>query len=283
MVITVFGFVPARSAWEAKRHRDKYVTAKAVFDERCKSAGKNIYKTVDDVEDVEDVMLLNLRPRASDSDRRDPNWADAGLPGESGGKSYIANFLAWKEQVKTFQAPPHGPAKKALGGGYYAYPDDLRCEMTLATAPQSDATRGYRAVDMKDEAGVLWRYTAVRRDAPLYNNVYSYEIAKSQYKGLPARYAVSYSNLIDLEDRKNWVAGITVKVSDTQSGEVLAKGTWYSFVPSLGAMGPQSTPWAYFISCPSLKGIGYAPTLFCRSSSEAKEGRVKCQMKLQPT
>src|SRR6218665_2453541 len=43
---------------------------KALFDERCKTAGAKVYKTV---EDVEGVLLQEVWPRASDSDWHNPH------------------------------------------------------------------------------------------------------------------------------------------------------------------------------------------------------------------
>ena len=58
---------------------EKYLAAKAVFDERCKDAGYKIYKTV---EDVEGVTLLKVWPDRdlSKGDLDDQMWEYAGLP-----------------------------------------------------------------------------------------------------------------------------------------------------------------------------------------------------------
>lgn len=231
----------------------RYEKAKALFDERCKTAGEKIYKTVDS---VDAVLLINVPLNSSDTSKYfDPNWPDAGLPEQLGGDGYIANFLAWKVPATVGVPPPSNvPAVGAPGGGYYRYPDDLTRDMSLTKAPRSDAIPGYRAVDVQDAAGVLWRYTTVREDIPIYSDVYSYKLVKNQYAGPPARYAVAYTNLIDLEDRKNWVAGTTVRVSDTQTGELLAESTWYSFEPGLGSRAGFRMPWLFALSCPKLSG-----------------------------
>ena len=71
---------------------EKYLAAKAVFDERCKDAGYKIYKTV---EDVEGVTLLNVWQ--DDPRNEDQMWEFAGLPKAFGGDSYIQGFLLWRE------------------------------------------------------------------------------------------------------------------------------------------------------------------------------------------
>src|SRR6218665_2114151 len=55
----------------------RYEKGKALFDERCNTAGAKVYKTV---EDVEGVLLQEVWPRASDSDWHNPHWPNAGLP-----------------------------------------------------------------------------------------------------------------------------------------------------------------------------------------------------------
>ncbi|GAA4332762.1 hypothetical protein GCM10023165_07510 [Variovorax defluvii] len=109
----------------------KYEAAKALFDERCKTAGPKIYRTV---ENVEGVLLLSLRPDDKAVNRANPNWPDAGLPDEAGGDAYIRSFLSRE----------HHQDKRNLRG-YLSYaPSDLP---------------GYRYVDVLNEDGSINRYT----------------------------------------------------------------------------------------------------------------------------
>ena len=71
---------------------EKYLAAKAVFDERCKNAGYKIYKTV---EDVEGVTLLNVWQ--DDPRNEDQMWEYAGLPNAFGDDAYIRSFLKWRK------------------------------------------------------------------------------------------------------------------------------------------------------------------------------------------
>ncbi|SOE06401.1 hypothetical protein SAMN05518800_7051 [Variovorax sp. YR752] len=232
VVVTVLAFFSPQFPQIARdrEHKREYEKAKAVFDERCKTAGEKIYKTVDD---VEGVLLLNQRPSASNADRYDANWPDAGLPQQFGGESYIANFLRWESND-----------------------DERRPRGALNDVPSNRP--GYRYVDAKGKDGEILRYTLRRRDDPAYPH-----LAKTELESHPARYAVSFANLINPEDRKLWVAGTTVTVTDTQTSEVIAQATWFSFEPSLGRRAAHSTPWAYAISCPELRGgKERAPTRF---------------------
>ena len=69
-------------------YKERYTKAKALFDERCKSAGEKIYKTVDG---VEGVLLEKIRPKKINfSDQfvmDDPYGRDLGEEG------YVSSFL----------------------------------------------------------------------------------------------------------------------------------------------------------------------------------------------
>jgi len=106
---------------------------------------------------------------------------------------------------------------------------------------------GYRYVDAKGNDGVIWRH---RLKQPVGYPL----LSKTELKSQPARYAVSYTNLIDPKDREQWIAETTVTVSDTQTSEILARSTWYSFEPGLGSRDGHRTPWLFARSCPELSG-----------------------------
>lgn len=213
-----------------EEHKARYEKARAIFDERCKTAGEKIYKTVDD---VEGVLLLNLRANDRTENEANPNWPDAGLPNEYSGDAYIDNFLAWE----------HHEDKRNPRGYLNQAPSDLP---------------GYRYIDTEGKDGQILRYTLRRRSDPDYPR-----LAKTEIRSSPARYAVSFTNLINPSDRQHWVAGTTVTVTDTQTLEVLARATWYSFEPGLGSTAGGRQPWRFARSCPELRGgQERAPTRF---------------------
>ncbi len=78
---------------EVRAARERYETAKALFDEQCKRAGEKIYRTV---EGVEGVMLLKVREdspgKSYYESKRDPMWPDAAA-WDFHGEAYIENFL----------------------------------------------------------------------------------------------------------------------------------------------------------------------------------------------
>ena len=221
LVVGVFFGPLLPSAYQTWQHKQRYAKAKAIFDERCKTAGEKIYRTV---ENVEGVLLLNVPPTASQTDLHNPNWPDAGLPQQHGASSYIGYFLSWIDPADVFTGKPE--------------PGDRP---------------GYRFVDAKDRLGLLWRYTLKKNGEQGIGEPGFPDLIKTEQKGALAHYAVSYANLINFEDRENWVAGTSVTVSDTQTGEILATSTWYSLEPGLGSKAGHRMPWRFAVSCPNLR------------------------------
>ncbi|WP_143694861.1 hypothetical protein [Variovorax sp. JS1663] len=212
---------------ERIRYERKYKVAKVIFDQRCKTAGERIYKRVDN---VEGVLLLNIRERSKSSDRSDPNWPDAALANERYQEGYVASFLQWE----------HHEDKRSPRGYLNYAPSDLP---------------GYGYVDVRGDDGLLYRYTLDERGNPD-----SRKLSKSFLNGKPARYAVSFVNMIDPGDREYWIAGTTVTVTDVQTKEVLAHSTWYAMDPGQGSTAGARAPWGFARTCPELKGWVGAPT-----------------------
>lgn len=217
VMLVFFGPLLPR-AYHNWKYEQRFARAKAVFDERCKTSGAKIYKTV---QDVDGVLLLNVPPRWNQTDRNNQNWPGAGLSRQSSGNSYI---------------------------GYYLYGINSQNILTRDLP-------GYRFVDVKDDAGLLWRYTR-KKDGDLGEEISGFQhVIGNRQSGTSARYAVSYTNLINAEDRMHWVAGTTATVTDTQTGEVLAQSTWYSFEMGFGAHSAnRSAPWDLAVNCPDLMG-----------------------------
>jgi len=171
-----------------------YPPAKALFDARCASAKEKIYKTVDN---VSDILLLDVRHK-EEMDNFNPHWANAGLPNESSGDNYIRSFMAMRVLDHWTQ--------------YFAD--------NIPSNHSSRIKRGYSYVDVK-EGDVFARYR--------YQRFGSRKLTREKH--LPkqvARYAVSFTNDGNPEDRKHWVAGTTVTIKDTLTQEILAEKTWYA-------------------------------------------------------
>ena len=59
---------------KAEARQKEYLESKAIFEERCKSAGEKIYQTV---ENVEGITLLNIPEDSPQSSYNDPMWENA--------------------------------------------------------------------------------------------------------------------------------------------------------------------------------------------------------------
>jgi hypothetical protein len=235
LIFAAYPYAVVRKEQETRRaQQERYARAKALFDERCKSAGERIFNTVDD---VEGVLLLNVRGSDHAAQRANPNWPDAALPDEAGGSDYIRSFLYWEQRSSSSNSTYRGYVNNvpADSSGHQTFP-------------------GYSFVDVKESDGAIYRYTLAgsRRT----------ELEKRPIKSeLASRYAVSFFNEIDPADRLKWVAGTTVTLTDMQTGEILATGTWYAFEPGMGSTDGARSPWGFAKVCPQ-SGSGNSPTRF---------------------
>ncbi len=210
-------------------YRIRYAKAKALFDERCKTAGEKVYRAV---ENVEGVLLLNLRAGDIVGNRANPLWDDAALPNESGGDQYIRNFLYWEHNVT----------------------NTTRGILNEQPMGASAGSRGYRFADVLQLDGSVIRY---RLKQPGNS-----ALVREPVKGQVARYAVGFVNQVKPEDRAQWVAGTTISIVDTQTNEVVARRESYSFEPGLGDTSGARSPWGFAETCPSWKGWDSARTRF---------------------
>jgi hypothetical protein len=224
-VVALAGWMPVRTGIQVNAARTRLDESMALFKKRCEGAGEKITRTI---ENVDGVLLLNIRPIATPSDRSDPNWPDAALPDEGQGDWYVRTFLFWEH---------HEDRRNARG-----YLNNKRSSLP-----------GYKFVDVRNADGSIHRYRLVPSETA--------ELAREQISGLPARYAISFVNLAEPSDRARWVAGTKVSITDTQTSEVIAESTWYSIDPGQGGTAGFRSPWGFARTCPDLaKSIRSAPT-----------------------
>ena len=208
----------------------RYDKAKAIFDERCKTAGEKIYHTV---EGIEGITLLNMPQKYTHALINDPMWEGAALPHSGGGDNYIRSFLNWEVYRKneTIKLALHPNPGMMRPGSYDAvYP-------------------GYQYVDVRqnDNTYLRYRYPA-DEDREDYRKMITEQVNDTQ-----ARYAVEFKPIIDPADRQYWVAGLTINVYDTKENILMASKTWYSMEPGQGNRN-QRVPWAFANICPEFEG-----------------------------
>ena len=236
LVVGVFSILPRKAQQEVAQQqvkvdefKQRYQVAKALFDERCKTAGEKIYKTVDN---VEGVWLLNVREQRPSTGQyeatSDPNWPDAALPYETAGDFFIINQLGWEQR-----------SPDSAERGY------------INTIAKGASAKGYDFADVKLDNGTIERYR-LAFNAPLSPHLSN--LVSEIHKGKPARYAIGFENNINPEDRRHWVAGTTIKVIDTQTNELLAERTSFAFHSGLGSRSGGQQPWLFADTCPKLRG-----------------------------
>ncbi|MBF9263944.1 hypothetical protein [Paracidovorax cattleyae] len=226
-ILPVKGYRQYREQQQIKQERkERYQKAKALFDERCKTAGEKIYRTVDN---IEGVILLNVRDKNKDADRGDKFWPNAALPDEASGDWYIMTFLQWEHLSNV------GAKRGYLNNEPSSYP-------------------GYEFVEVR-EGSIFIRYEFAE---PGKSD--STALKKTLVEKATAKYSVSFVNIDDPEGRENWIAGTQVVVRDERDGSVLAQKTWYSFEPGLGSTAGSRSPWGFATTCPAINAWAGAPT-----------------------
>ncbi len=210
-------------------------TARALFAERCKTAGEKIYRTA---EDVEGIFLMKLRPKRK-------NYSDQFLMDDPygrdlGGDGYIENFLL---------------GLNAQGSTTYKNP----------------VTNGYQYVEAIDPAdGKRYRYTgemkivgqkdvnarniklSIKNNPNFDINNYGYVLEKNVSPGEQPRFGVNYADISTREDREYWIAGGLLQVIDLETNQVMAERIGYMMDPGQGATGGGRSPWlmAARYACP---------------------------------
>ena len=217
---------------------EKYLATKAVFDERCKTAGYKIYKTV---ENVEGVTLLNVWP--DEKHYEDQMWEYAGLPKTFGGNTYIRGFLLWREWDNHLN-------------DFNSYGNGFTPNRRFAPSDAEDIN-GYKKVNSYQFVDVFHNKTYQRYK---FKDLFILDELSTEITTKPSRYEVSFENPIIYEERKIWLATTNATIKDSQTGEVLAKATWHSLHGGQGVKKYSTTGlWDRAKVCPSIANSQYHP------------------------
>ena len=218
--------------------RERYAKAKALFAERCKTAGIVIKRTVKDVEGIDLTKIRQPIPWGG-KEYFDPMYSEAAMADEHRGEDYIKQFL-----MSEFRSQLHPNERGGLGP-----------HLTRNTHQRLPPTHGYRFVEYSDSAGARYRCEATWKEGE--SNWTSGQHRCDAIKTSAARYALDYENLADPKDRALWVAGTKLKVVDKQSGEVIAQLTRFVWDPGFGGGASGRWPWQHAnatiaTTCPNL-------------------------------
>ena len=209
----------------AAQPSERRATAMAMWQERCKTAGEKIHRTV---EAVEGIYLMKLRPSEinfGDQFKLNDPYGD-----DTGGDGYIENFLLGKS------------------------PDN--------TPPLEIVINGYSYIEAQDpKDGQRYRYTGRIEQPWLTNKNYSedykrFVLDKTPATGPAPRYGVTYDDISTREEREYWIAGSSLKVMDLQTNEVIAERIGYMVDSAQGGEAGGRSPWliARYSACPRFPG-----------------------------
>jgi len=257
VLVGLFSVWPVLRLHTTKRQLDDHAArlklATERFEARCKSAGEKIVRTVDN---VDGILLLKVRPKRPATADTDPMWAGAALPQESTDDEYIQSFLLYEWRGKGFEHQ-----RGNLNAGPTEHP-------------------GYRFVDVEDpDNNRRYRYTVdfeALSDAGGIAAARRFKLKRSETNAPVPRYAVTYKDIVDPEDRKYWIAGVSIQVIDLEKKEVLAEQTGFLMDPGQGNTSGSRDPWGWAASygprCPSRLGGGSHTRFFVDQILKPRQG-----------
>ncbi len=227
----------AKAVTDRQAYQEKFAKAKALFEERCKTAGVVIHRIVKDVEGIELTKVRQPIPWGG-REYFDPMFPEAAMAGENRGDDYIKQFLMYEFQEL------HQPGVRGQLGPITTERPNNRpgTKKGYAFVEVVDSATGARSVCTPD-----WT-----RDHP---NWVSGQHRCASAQSSKTRYALDYEDMVDPADRALWVAGTKLKVIDKQTGEVIAQLTRFVWDQGFGGSSTGRWPWQY--------AAGYGPDRTC--------------------
>ena len=244
---------------KAEARQKEYLESKAIFEERCKSAGEKIYQTV---ENVEGITLLTVPKESPQGARNDPMWEGAVFSWGEAEEEYVKKFLYWEikdddDSIGQLQSVDPRPSARETQIRLWGHPTNM--------SKHRKAYRGYRYTDVKQKDKRFLRYRF-----PDDKDRKDIDTLLVQPIEQPSRYALEYKPIVDPADRKHWIAGVTVNVYDLQANTLMATKTWYALNPSQGHA-YQTWEWSSVEACPDEKIIQYV-RFFVNRVIQPKQG-----------
>jgi hypothetical protein len=210
--------VVCTSSPRAAQPSERQAKAMAMWQERCKTAGEKIYRTV---EGVEGIYLMKLRPEGTNFG--DQFKLDDPYGRDLDGDGYIETFV--RDSFAKMRSPNPRPGWPPRLGYHYV-----------------------EAQDPKD--GQRYRYTGRIEQPWLTNKNYSedyrrFVVDKKRATSPAPRYGVTYDDISTREEREYWIAGSVLKVIDLQTNEVIAERIGYMMDWAQGSQAGGRSPWLF--------------------------------------
>lgn len=210
--------------------------AQALFDERCKSAGERIHRSV---ENVDGVVWMKWRPKSVNLDSQ--YTLDDPYGGDCGGEDCILKLLRVSKDADKYA---QGAARHK---GVYRFVetedprDGRKYRYIAAIKAVRQRSPEQRELAAKNNSGV--------DPGP---NVYDVVLEREPIERFSARYGITWDDISTREDRDHWVAGGSLKVLDLQTNEVIAERVGYMMDRGLGSRAGFRSPWGFAVqnACP---------------------------------
>lgn len=234
LVAVVFGGLPIGAyiagSGERQQRREwqaKLAQAQALFDERCKSAGETIHRTVDKVEGV--VWMKWREPISNSGNFADQYKLNDPYGRDCGGEDCVVRLLRATEGLEL------DPQKKEPHHQGYRFVE--------STDPRD--SKAYRYT--------LRLYRPFDRESKWLERLIRPELVTEPIDKFTARYGVTWDDISTKEDRDHWIAGGSLKVIDLQTNEVIAERVGYMMDRGQGSEEGFRSPWLFaeYTACPA--------------------------------
>lgn len=262
LVLTAFIYPVAKHV-EGKRQQHEETEARldkamALFQERCKTAGETITRTVENVEGVVWMKWRESSLNLSDQFKLDDPYGH-----DCGGDKCVINLLRVTRGVGfNLEGAKRHP-------GVYDFvetvdPKDGHWYRYVGAMKLSPSWKPEEVARLKRETG---------RDPPSYSYLVSFD--REPIDKPAARYGITWDDISTRDDREHWIAGGALKVIDLQSTEVIAERIGYMIDRGQGAgrQGGFRSPWGFAVNwtCPEFPAISASDPRRVRSYRETAE------------
>jgi hypothetical protein len=236
--LSMFAGLAACSGTFAPSSNARLEKAKALFAQRCQTAGEKIYRTVPN---VEGVYLLKVRPK--DKNYGNQFALDDPYGNDLGGDGYILTFLRGSDNPNYY----HSVNRK-----------------------EKSPYMGYLYVDVDNVVdGGRYRYTGKLEEPWLNDKHYAKGYIRFVMSSAPVsdphpRYGVTYDDISTHEDREYWIAGSSLKVIDLLTNEIIAERVGYMMDWAQGSTAGARSPWLFAAdnACPAFSPDGKHGSFF---------------------
>jgi hypothetical protein len=240
IVVVLFGAFPGYEGWKSYQALTRLRTAEAKFQERCKTAGEKISRTV---ENVDGVVWMKWREPYSNAG----NFADQFKLDDPYGRDCGAEGCLYQLLRANAGATLFPKAAKLHASGY----------------------QFVETIDPRD--GVRYRYTATLKavssvsQSEFERHVHAtgsgaegegafFALERQPVDRSTARYGITWDDISTREDREHWIAGGSLKIVDLQTNEIVAERIGYMVDRGQGSQAGFRSPWlmARRSACPAL-------------------------------